>query len=73
MCIAAMKSMTLAQRARSALSGAGIYCAIVSLDPMLSKNGCAYGLSFPCEKRYDLEKVLKKRNIPYGEIFGGRL
>ena len=72
MCIAAMKSMTLAQRGKAVLATYGIPCEIVNLDPMIPKNGCAYGLSFPCSKAEELERILKQKKIAHGEILGGR-
>lgn len=70
MCIAAMKSMTIAQKGRTALKSSGITVEIINLDPMLTKNGCAYGLSFPCARRDDIERILKSKKIAYGEIIG---
>ena len=43
-CTAAIGSLTLAMKAKSALDAAGIYCTIVKLDPTMTKRGCAYGL-----------------------------
>lgn len=72
MCIAAMKNMTAAIKGRSALESAGIRCAIVSLEPTLTKRGCAYGLSFPCAYLDKVKSVLSSKRINYGEILGGR-
>ncbi len=72
MCIAAMKSMTMAQKGRTAALSAGIDCEIVSLDPMLTEKGCAFGLSFPCARQVELERIFNAKKIAHGEIFGGR-
>ena len=69
MCIAAMRNMTAAIKGRSAV---GIHCAIVSLEPTLTKRGCAYGLSFACAHLERAKSVLSSRRINYGEILGGR-
>ncbi|MCI8611878.1 MAG: DUF3343 domain-containing protein [Clostridiales bacterium] len=72
MCIAAMKNMTAAIKGRSALESVGIRCAIVSLEPTLTKRGCAYGLSFSCAYLDKVKSVLSSKRISYGEILGGR-
>ena len=70
MCIAAMKNMTAAIKGRSALEAAGIRCVIVSLEPTLTKRGCAYGISFLCEHLDRVKSILSSRRISYGEILG---
>ena len=72
MCIASMKTMTAAIKGQRALSGAGIRAQIVSLDRTLTKNGCAYGLSYPCEKSREVERILNINKIAYGELMGNR-
>ena len=72
MCIAAMKSMTLAQKGRSALLSMGVYSEIVNLDSMMTENGCAYGLSFPHLCADEVTKLLNMKKIAHGEILGGR-
>ena len=67
-----MKTMTQALKGQRALSGAGIRCQIVSLDRTLTKNGCAYGLSYPCEKSREAERILNINKIAYGELIGNR-
>ena len=70
MCIAAIKNMTGAIKARDALVKAGISANIVSIDASLTKRGCAYGVSFPCEAEFDAKRIMRKKNIDYGEIMG---
>ncbi len=72
MCIAAMKNMTAAIKGRSALEAVGIRCTIVSLEPTLTKRGCAYGLNFACAYLERAKSVLSSKRISYGEILGGR-
>ncbi|MBE6714680.1 MAG: DUF3343 domain-containing protein [Ruminococcaceae bacterium] len=69
-CIAAMKTMTAAIKGKKALKGAGIDCEIVSLDGNLTKNGCAYGLSYSCSQRREAEYIMQKNRVNYGEIIG---
>ena len=73
MCIAPMKSMTAAQKGKTALNSDGVHAEIVSLDPMLTKNGCAYGLSFNCTDKEKSVRILKTKKIAHGEIIGGDL
>lgn len=70
MCIATMKSMTLALKARTALESGGIPVTIVNLDPAITKRGCAYGIRFSCQKKKDALRLLESRHIAWGEILG---
>ncbi len=72
MCIASMKTMTAALKGQRALAGAGIGTQIVSLDKTLTKNGCAYGLSYPCHMSRDVERILNAHKVAYGELIGRR-
>ena len=70
MCIAAMRNMTAAMKGRNALENAGIPCAIVGLEPTLTKRGCAYGLSFSCAHLGRVKTILSQKRISFGEILG---
>ncbi len=70
MCIVTMKTMTKAIRGRNAVERAGIQCEIVSLDKTLTKNGCAYGISFPCSDVAEVKGILGLANIGYGVMIG---
>jgi len=72
MCIVSVKTMTAAIKARKALSGAGIESEILSLDRTLTKNGCAYGLGYPCAESRQVERILKMSKVSYGEFIGRR-
>lgn len=69
-CISAKKSMTHAVKARRVLSAAGVPCEIVNLDSNVTKNGCAYGVSFPCAMTDRVQKILGRYELDYGEIIG---
>ena len=69
-CISAKKSMTHAIKAKRILVAAGIRCEIVSLDGSVTKRGCAYGVSFPCELAERVQRILKKYDLDYEEIIG---
>ncbi len=71
MCIAAMKTMTAAQKGKRSLQKAGIQSEIVSLDASLTKNGCAYGLKFSQSHAQRAETIFQRSNISYGDILGG--
>lgn len=70
MCIASMKTMTAALKAKRALFSAGIPSEVVSLDRSLTKNGCAYGISYPCAVGRDVERILNINRIDYGALLG---
>ena len=71
MCIVAMKNMTAAMKGKDALTRSGISCSVVNLEPSLTSGGCAYGISLPCPYINEAIKIIKRKNIPYGEILGG--
>lgn len=70
MCIAAIKNMTGAMRARDTLRRVGIDSEVVSVDASLTKRGCAYGISFPCEREAEVKRILRNKKIDFGEIMG---
>lgn len=70
-CISAKKSMTHAVKARRVLESAGIRCEIVNIDSSVTKRGCAYGVSFPCDMKDRVQSLLRRYDLDYGEIIGG--
>lgn len=72
MCVITTNTVTLAIKVRNALQSVGIVGEIVSLDKNLTEKGCAYGISFPCEKIYEAERALNAQKVSYGQIIGGR-
>ena len=71
MCIATARNITGAIKIRDALMRSGIRAEIVSVDATLTRHGCAYGVSFDCENEAQIKRILKTRNVYYGEIIGG--
>ena len=70
MCIVTMKTMTAAEKARRVANSAGVECRIVSLDRNMTKNGCAYGLSYPCHMGERLLHRFSERGVEYGTVIG---
>lgn len=68
MCIASVKSMTYALKAKRALASHYINSEIIKLDSSVTKNGCAYGVKFDCINLYSAENALKSQNIKYSQI-----
>ena len=68
MCIASLKSMTYALKAKRALASYFINAEVVKLDSAMTKNGCAYGVKFDCINLYAAENALKSNNIKYSQI-----
>lgn len=62
--------MTHAVKAKRVLSVAGIPCDIVSIDSSVTKRGCAYGVSYPCEMTERVQDILRRYGLDYGEIIG---
>jgi tRNA threonylcarbamoyladenosine modification (KEOPS) complex Pcc1 subunit len=70
-CVISVKSNTVAERVRRLAAAERIPSEIVSVDPKLTKRGCSVGLRLPCEDVAALKRILEKRKITYGDIFGG--
>ena len=68
MCIASLKSMTHAIKAKNALSDYYIDAEIVKLEPNMTKKGCAYGVRFNCVNLSSAYEAFKKWSIKYTEI-----
>ena len=69
MCVASLKSITVALKAKKALEESYIDCEIIKLESSMTKKGCAYGIKFNCININSLENVLKKKKVNYTEIF----
>ena len=69
MCVASLRSMTIALKAKKVLNEAFIDCEIIKLEPHMTKRGCAYGIKFDCINIYSVENVLKQNRVKYTEIF----
>ena len=62
-CIASTPSLNISIKAQKVLAQAGIYSKIVSLDPSLTRHGCAYGLEFTCSDEPQVKAVLRRAGI----------
>lgn len=62
-CIATISSLNLSIKAQKALANEKIYCKIVSLDPSLTKKGCAYGIEFSCSEERRIRTILRRERI----------
>lgn len=62
-CIATIPSMNICIKAQRALSENMIYCKIISVDPKLTKRGCAYGIEFSCSDERTVKSVLRRIGI----------
>ena len=69
-CIFALPSLTYAMRANELLKNYGIYSRVVSLDPSITKKGCAHGIETECRNNLKTKNILLDQNIPISEITG---
>lgn len=67
-CAAATGSMTIAIKARRALSSAGITVSVKKLSGGDKSRGCIYGIEYPCELSGNILAFLQSRKIN-AEIF----
>ncbi len=68
MCVASLKSMTYAVKAKRILHEKGIIADIVKLEPHMTHNGCAYGIKFDCINLYSVTDALAEKHVKYTEI-----
>lgn len=66
-CIAAINSMNICIRAQKTLSENGYFSKIISLDPSLTKKGCAYGIEFSIYEERKIKNILRHTNIPVSQ------
>lgn len=62
-CIATIPSMNICIKAQKALTENAIFSKIVSLDPKLTKRGCAYGIEFSCTDEQNVKSILRRAGI----------
>jgi hypothetical protein len=67
-CIASMRSMTYATKAKRLLWSAGINCEISSLSQELTRRGCAYGVKFDCRFTESVRTILNENGFRSSEI-----
>lgn len=70
MCVATMRSVTLAMKAKRMLQQQGIYADVVNVDGKLTKYGCTYGVSFSCVYTEKVRELLQSHRMDFGEIMG---
>lgn len=68
-CIASMRSLTYAMKARRAFWQEGINCEITSLLPDMTRHGCAYGIKFDCLEEDAVKNILNAIGMRSSEIF----
>ena len=68
MCVASVRSMTHAQKAKRILDNNLIESEIIRLDPKLTTKGCAFGIKFQCVNLYTVKDALDKNSVKYTEI-----
>ena len=63
LCTVVIGSATNATRAESILARAAIRARVIKVSSE-QKNGCAYGIEFPCSQKRNVEEILKNARIP---------
>ena len=62
-CIATIPSLNMCIKAQKALAQNAIFCKIVSIDPKLTKRGCAYAIEFSCSEERNVKSILRRAGI----------
>lgn len=73
--VATLKTLNICIKAQHILEEHGYSAKIVSIDPALTRHGCAYGIEFDSKLEREIASALKRSGIYPGEIIlgGGRL
>lgn len=62
-CIAAIGSLTLSLKAQRMLQAAGLAAEVLALSREETRQGCAYGVSFPCNVRNQVRNTLAAQRL----------
>lgn len=62
-CIATISTLNLSIKAQKILAYEKIYSKIITLDPKLTKRGCAYGIEFAASEEHIVRSVLRHAGI----------
>ena len=62
-CIATAPSLNIAIKMQKILANNAIFTKIISLDPSMSRKGCAYGVEFPYSDDQSVKEILKRARI----------
>ena len=62
-CIAEIGSMTYAMKAQRVLSEVAIPTTVIKSNSSKNSKGCAYGISFACAQRENIENVLLNAGV----------
>lgn len=62
-CTAVLGSMTLTLKAQNALAAASVLTSVTKISSGSTRDGCAYGLVFPCIRRENVTEILSRAGI----------
>ncbi len=68
MCVASLRSMTFAIKAKNILEKNGINSEIIKLEPYMTQRGCAYGIKFDCVNLRLVKDALTANRVNFTEI-----
>ena len=63
LCLAPVRAITQAMHARDILTRGGITATVVRNDPAATGSGCAYAVSYPCERERTVRRLLRGAGI----------
>ncbi len=69
-CVITMRNQTFAERARRIALMSRYEAEIVSVDPIITKRGCSYGIRVKCSDVDDITVLLERKKLSFGEIIG---
>ena len=74
-CVAAIGTMTMAIKGSRILAQGGISAQIIALSASETRRGCGYGLSYSCDKQYEVQQLFRAARFPVSQYLqrGGRL
>lgn len=69
--IATLKTLNICIKAQKVLEQHGYIAKIVSIDPALTRFGCAYGIEFYSQIEREVLSILKRNGIRPSQILSG--
>ena len=70
--ILTVPTVTIALKAKKALSRRGIKANVIKIDSSVHQSGCSYGIEFPASEFYNVISIMKEAKITYNHLDRGK-
>lgn len=72
-CLISFSSPTAAEKAVRLLSAHGLQATRIRMPQNLAGEGCAVGVTFSCEDRDAVIRLLEKHSVPYRKFYSSEM